>query len=423
MKPSSAAVNLGPWIKGIQNLYDPAMTPKGSVVEANNVLIESDGSVTPRAGYAPVAVGVHSLFCHNGTTYGVLGGKVYDISTKPPIPIESHFSIQGPVTWSVLNDEPVFTNPSVLARIRNGKAKRIGVEKPIATTGVAVTPIGTLDIPDTAIEEFAISFVNDEGEEGPLSVIAEQFAEAIDPDVVSTRKYVQIKTKFLLSVPAPAASEATAAEGAQQTGEEGEGEPEEEAGLVEPYFAATEMLWLEGSVGPSGIGVPPETMNKDRMPGGNYVRYWRGRLLVARGRTLYISDPLRYGLYDQSRGFVTFEAKIDFIEPVETGIFVALRNIGVVFLAGDSPDKWERRTADVVLAQPGASTVIPTALMDLKLQQKPEWVAVWFTNKGFALGLPSGNVMYPQADLLSGLPLGTGSLHFDGADRLIVMST
>lgn len=390
MKPSAAAVNLGPWIKGIQNLYDPAMTPQGCVVEADNVLIESDGSVMPRAGYAPVTTNVHSLFKHKNVVYGLYNGLVCELYESTARPL-SNTAIVGKVTWGVLNDEPVLTNSTILARVSDGKVKQLGVEMPVPDPVSAMSPTLPLEAQNG---EYAISFVNEDGEEGPLSPLGTGFMEPTEPTVVGTRIYAPTSTTVYEK-----------------------GEEKQQLGG---------MLYLVGSTGEAGakapLGTPAETMNKARMPGGNFVRYWRGRLLVARGRTLYFSDPLRYGLYDQSRGFVTFEAKIDFIESIETGIFVALRNIGVVFLAGDSPEKWERRLADVVTAQPGASGLIPTALMDLKLQQKPEWVAVWMTNKGFALGLPSGNVMYPQADLLSGLPLGTGSLHFDGADRLIVLS-
>ena len=158
------------------------------------------------------------------------------------------------------------------------------------------------------------------------------------------------------------------------------------------------------------------------MVGGTYARYWRSRLLVARGRTLYVSDPFMYGVYDSRSGVVPLPARIDFLEAVEGGVFVALRGLGVYFLAGTSPEDWQLKVADVITAQPNTSLVIPTAQMKLDIQTRPEWVAVWLTSKGFAIGLPNGSVIYPQADLLSGLPLGsTGSLSFEG-DRLIALT-
>lgn len=382
MKSSASVVQLGPWIRGIQNLYDPAMTPKGCVVEADNVLIESDGSITPRAGYTPVSTNVHSLFRHNGKAYGIFNDLVCELYDDGARPIQwwkygAPQTVTAAVAWGVLNDEPVFTNPSVLARITPQGVKRIGVEKPSGSIS---------DLELTLRNEFVVAytFVNFDGEEGPATFTSRYSARPspVEPTVARAVRYV--------------------------------GEGYNFGDNIEEVFYGSGLMRDDS-------GRQLMTFNKERMPGGHYVRQWRGRLLVARGRTLYFSDPLYYGLYDASGGFVTFESKIDFIESVENGVFVALRNMGVHFLAGPSPDKWERRVAAVEPAQPGAVTLVPTALMALEMQSKPEWVAVWFTHKGFAVGLPSGNVVYPQADLLSGLPLGTGSLHFE-EDRLIVLS-
>ena len=60
-------------------------------------------------------------------------------------------------------------------------------------------------------------------------------------------------------------------------------------------------------------------------------------------------------------------------------------------------------------------------LRALNLPAPAGWCAVWFTHRGFCLGLASGLVFYPQADRVSGLPLGTGELFFLG-NRLLVLS-
>ena len=164
------------------------------------------------------------------------------------------------------------------------------------------------------------------------------------------------------------------------------------------------------------------SIGKAGMVSGTYSRYWRSRLLVARGQTLYVSDPFAYGVYDTRAGVIPMPGRIDFLEPVEGGVFVAIRNQGVYFLAGTSPEDWQLKHADIILAQPNTSLLIPTAQMKLDIQNRPEWVAVWLTSKGFAVGLPDGSILYPQADLLSGLPLGsTGSITFNG-DRLIALT-
>lgn len=381
MKSSSPVVPLGPWIKGIQNVNDPVMTPKGCLIEAENVLIDSGGVVSPRAGYDLVTAGGHSLFKFQNRSFGVLNGHIVEFLESNAKPLFA--GIDGKVSWGVLNDMPVFTNNGVLGFIEGEVGKLIGVEEP---GGFAVSnPGGTIAV--------AISFVSGTGEEGPLSAAT------------------KVGTHSTLHLPLPLEATATKVR-VYQT--KPDGDVLYEVSEVDPGS----NYKIETSV---EYGRPATTQFKSRMPGGSYVRYWRGRLLVVRGHTLFVSEPMRYGLYDASSGRVPFEGRIDFIEPVEGGVFVGLRGIGVRFLAGDSPDKWENKLADVIPAQPGGSLIVPTAQMKLEMQFPPDWVAVWFTQKGFALGLPNGNVIYPQADLLSGLPLGNGSLHFEG-DRLIALS-
>lgn len=383
-------------------MADPTAVPKGALMEAINVLIGPEGSISPRKGFSSVSTGVHSLFHHGGRYFGVLNGFLVELFDNGARQL-SNIPITGKVSWGVLNDEPVFTNNEILARITSTAVKRIGVPRPdIPATGGALKS-----------STVAVSYVNDDDEEGPLSAMFSLSPGVVVPAPTESGNWrVRIYTTAVNTVSAANQTQSYAGELLYYVGERPVGG---DLGSL--------IVGSESSAPPEDqtMGRLPETMNKERMPGGDYVRYWRGRLLVARGRTLFFSDPLRYGLYDRSSGFVKFEARIDFIEPMEKGIFVALRNNGVIFLAGESPEQWQRVTADFEPVQPGASVVISTANMNLELQPKPEWVAVWFTPKGFALGLPSGVVAHPQADLLSGLPLGNGSLHFDG-DRLIVLT-
>jgi len=373
-------IPIGPWPKGIQNLLDATATPKGCLIEAVNVDLSPEGAATQRRGYASVSTNVHSLYQFGERTLGVVSGAIaelYDTSAT-----NLGFTVEGPVTWCTLLDRAVFTNSGVLGCVEGNKAFEIGMDAPIVTATTSSAP--------PAEYLTAVAAVGPDGEEGPLSA----------------------------SVPAGPGDIITIVAGGP--------------GRVYMTRKNGEVFYDVGSfvVGASMYRIPDmppygracESHLLSRMPGGLYARYWRGRLLVARGRTLYFSMPLRYGMYDPSFGFVKFEGKIDFIEAVEGGVFVAVAGQGVFFLAGDEPSKWERRLADVTPAQPGAVTLIPTVqLRALNLPAPTGWAAVWFTDKGFCLGLSSGYVFYPQADRLSGLPLGTGTLYFTG-DRLIVLS-
>jgi hypothetical protein len=373
-------IPIGPWPKGIQNLLDPTATPKGCLVEAINVDLSPEGAATQRLGYSSVSTNVHSLFQHGNRTLGIVNGMVAEINDTAARNLG--LAVEGTVTWCTLQDRAVFTNSGVLGCVDGERAFVMGMDAPGISAATSSAP--------PAEYMTAVAAIGADGEEGPLS----SAVPAGPGDIVTItsggpgRVYMTRKN-----------GEVFYDVGAYATGASMYRIPD-----MPPYGRACESQYLS------------------RMPGGLYVRYWRGRLLVARGRTLYFSMPLRYGLFDPSFGFVKFEGKIDFIESIESGIFVAVAGQGVYYLHGDEPVKWERRLLDTTPAQPGAVTVIPTVqLRALNLPAPQAWCAVWLTDKGFALGLSGGMVVYPQADRLSGLPLGTGTLYFTG-DRLIALS-
>jgi hypothetical protein len=390
---AAASVPLGPWVRGFQNVFDAAKTPEGCLSAAVNVLIGPDGVVTPRAGFDLVTTGGHSVFRHQGRTYGVFNQTIVEFLPTSALALMP--GITSKVNWTVVNDEPVFFNNEILGRITPTGAKRIGVEEPGGFAGIGSGKYAA-----------AVSYVSVDGEEGPLSeIVSAEDSVFLPSPTEATVAFIRVyATKTLPDM----------SSGATTTGVSGH--VLREVAQV-PASAGGSSHALDSSV----FGRTPTTQYRSRMPGGSYARYWRGRLLVARGRVLYVSDPMRYGLYDSVAGRVPFPARIDFIEAVEGGVYVALKDMGVYFLDGESPEKWELKVAATIPAQANSSLLVPTAQMKLEIQFKPEWVAVWFTSKGFAVGLPNGSVTYPQADLLSGLPLGTGSLHFEG-DRLIALS-
>lgn len=189
----------------------------------------------------------------------------------------------------------------------------------------------------------------------------------------------------------------------------------------EPVFCSTDTI----GVVRGGVVEPLPSLTRDEeselvlspMPGGRWIEYWSGRLVVARGNTLIISEPLRYGVYDQLRGFVQFEERIFWIAPLDTGIYVGLRN-SVRWLAGTDPSEFSQRRVGGPSWR-GAAAVLNANHLDPSLQV--EHAAVWMTPSGFALGLPSGNVLLPQSGQLQGIPLGSGRLVVQG-DRVTVLS-
>lgn len=189
----------------------------------------------------------------------------------------------------------------------------------------------------------------------------------------------------------------------------------------EPVFCSADQI---GVVRDGRIDPLPSITREDEaelvlapLPGGHWIEYWAGRLVLARGNTLIFSEPLRYGVYDQLRNFVQFEERIFWIAPLDTGIYVGLRN-SVRWLAGTDPTAFEQRRVGGPSWR-GAAAVLNANHLDPSLQV--DRAAVWMTPSGFALGLPGGNVLLPQSGRLQGIPLGSGRLVVQG-DRVTVLS-
>lgn len=64
------------------------------------------------------------------------------------------------------------------------------------------------------------------------------------------------------------------------------------------------------------------TLNRALMPAGTVVRHYNGRMLVASGSTVYMSEPYTYGLYNPSAGYIPFRADVTVIEPTDNGVYI-----------------------------------------------------------------------------------------------------
>lgn len=166
-----------------------------------------------------------------------------------------------------------------------------------------------------------------------------------------------------------------------------------------PSGAAAAIVYASASNGDTLYderGMPERTTGLRRMPGGRACRYWRGRLLVAGGRTMRFSDALTYGLHSPRHGFVQFRDRITFIEPVAGGVYVGQTD-GVRFLAGTTPAEWE--LVDVGSARPVEMSSTGVRLIDVGTGGERELisVAVWLTTHGYVMGMPDGRIVAQQS--------------------------
>ena len=155
------------------------------------------------------------------------------------------------------------------------------------------------------------------------------------------------------------------------------------------------------------------------LPAGSAIRAWNGVLVVARGRVLYFSEPLWYGVYSAVRGFYRFGEPIRWFEAISYkntgGLFVGLTS-SVVFLEGTDNTSFKRFTVGLHSA-PGVS-----GILDPRHSGEGTPVALWLSDVGVAVGKPDGSVSYPQADRLKDIPLTPGKMSVQD-DRVFITTT
>ena len=87
--------------------------------------------------------------------------------------------------------------------------------------------------------------------------------------------------------------------------------------------------------------LPCRTDHLDEPPVGTVMAFWRGRVLVADGDTLWASKQAQWGLFDKRRDFKRFDSPITLIQPVNDGVYIGTEK-ELLFLAGTEFDKLQQ---------------------------------------------------------------------------------
>lgn len=177
--------------------------------------------------------------------------------------------------------------------------------------------------------------------------------------------------------------------------------------------------WLLGN---ATLGRAADTQFKGRMFGGDIVRYWRGRLWVAKGTRIYLSDPLRYGMYDPREGFLQLPRRVTMMRPVEGGVFVGTSD-GVKFYSGTGPTDMTIKDTGGTAPVEGTDTLVSAEEFgDIGIKGK--FVALWLAANGFIVGQPDGSLISKQSDRIR-LPsgaTGTGAVVVNARQAVAVVA-
>jgi hypothetical protein len=157
------------------------------------------------------------------------------------------------------------------------------------------------------------------------------------------------------------------------------------------YSNGIDRGWISPDDAASSWGALPDTTDTESpahlrraMPAGAIVRSHLGRLLVARGPTLFFSDPWAPQMYRPDRGRIPFLKDIRLVVPLDTGVFVVTDR--TFWLAGDLSD-----TRQVPVLPYGG--VPGTDIFDDRRK-----VAYWRSEHGLVLGSPDGSVTNLQEE-------------------------
>lgn len=346
--------------------------PEGTVRRAHNVVIDSTGGFARRPGYSLVIAleNAHSLYRNPDWVLVAAGTKLYTLNlaqgTKEPI--FEGLTVEAPVSYCEAANDTYFCSPGVLGKItRSGLVRRPGVAQLLGFRPTLTATVGGL-LPGRY--GVAYSLINDLGEESAISSI-EWIDLAGGGILLSGLQTASDVARMNIYTTTPNGSE----------------------------------LYLHGSRVQAGTAtILDQTLSRqatkqylEPMPGGSIVRFFHGRLYVADGPWLWVSEPFDYGLTSVKSGYMIFDRPITMLEAVEGGIFVGMSD-RVVFLQGDGPGGFRNTVAATRGAIPYSGTTAPADYFnDLVAPDRGKACAAWLSEVGLAVGRPDGSVSFPQA--------------------------
>ena len=155
------------------------------------------------------------------------------------------------------------------------------------------------------------------------------------------------------------------------------------------------------------LGAPAQFQYKEPMPTGEYLSYWRGRLLTARANVLRFSEALAYHVHDPRHGFVQMPQRITFVHPTDGGVWVGQVD-HVAFLAGSA-------LGELALYRKTAKAPVPGSAIALDAEDAGDVaggggaVVAWLAENGYVLGAPDGSVVEKHDGRLHAIAGSRGS--------------
>ena len=159
-------------------------------------------------------------------------------------------------------------------------------------------------------------------------------------------------------------------------------------------FTITAPTVMHSNAMPSGVPGISLMQYKKPMPPGQHLAVYRGHLLSAAGKVLYVSDPMsdcydvRGSISGTGRSYIPFNDDITMVRPVDEGIFVADGNTW--FLKGQSFEEMEKKLVDGFPVIPFTDIQVDGSLIEKN--GEGNW-AMWMSSDGISVGNNAGTVV------------------------------
>ena len=367
-----------PRIIGIDQLSDETALvreDKMFVREAVNVDIDAENNISRRKGATVQlpGMGYHSLYSSSRGLLmlcykNLLGVYTPETATFAPLILMDDAYT---TSFTEVNQTLYAMNPSFSCMFLpgSGTPKPLGVPLPTVEVEFSVISSGAMEEGSYGI---AYSVVDPDGEESGLSRVIKLTLEA-GQGVLANMLMIMPGYKYRIYM-------------TTANGEELRQALELDADTISVQILAPEE------------GRQAETFGLEPPPYGYMIRSFGARLLIASfDGHIYYTEAFRPHLYAPENS-IAVEGYASLVESVNDGVFIGDR-YGVRFYKGDDPSDWVVENASPERAIFNTGTTVSGSFFGGELEQYDS-VAVWLTQSGYQVGLPSGKVMRLNADQL-----------------------
>ena len=353
---------------GLRNDVEPHRFGLSDLAVGTNIDIDESGGVARRTGRVLARGGAsHSLWSDGTLALFVEGSSLKRLNTNySDATLRTGLTAGQTMRYQQVNDRVYFSNGTETGVVQDGRVRSWGLPVPPLPAAQAV--VG--EMPAGSYQYTLVGLRNDGQQSGaPMAgVIALDAGAGIrftlpavnDPDLTAWGVYLSPPNGDALYLAALAAAGAHTVDYLNDTAE---------------------------------LALPLDTQFMGPPPAGHMLGYFRGRMFVAVGDTIFYSEPGAYELFDL-RHFISFDSRVTMIAPIED------RDNPGVFVATETSTGWIRGVdADSFAFVPGANYgAIPGAMAMVDGAMFADHAAgarmlpMWLSTEGLCIGMPGGTV-------------------------------